>query len=121
MIHIEHIFHARDKSGTAIGWNLPVFAQVRLKFVFFRARWTLIVETFGAIFSSTTFSASKRTVHRARPSGAGEHAKAVNRASKAPSKEILGGLARGLRCNAASIPSSTKRSLRCSMVRAVTP
>jgi predicted transposase YbfD/YdcC len=64
------------------------------------------VETFGAIFSSTTFSASKRTVHRTRPAGAGEHAKAVNRASKAPSKSILGGLARGLRCNAASIPSS---------------
>jgi len=47
-----------------------------------------MVETLGAIFSSTTFSASRRTVHRARPAGAGEHAKAVNRASNAPSKRL---------------------------------
>lgn len=48
-----------------------------------------MVETFGAIFSSTTFSASRRTVQRARPAGADEHANAVNRVSKAPSKELV--------------------------------
>src|SRR5277367_5635476 len=121
MVNIEDIFHTHHKGGAAIGRNLPVFAQVRLKFVFLRARWTLMVETLGAICSSTTFSASRRTVHRVRPAGAGEQAKAVNRASKAPSKVSLGGLVRGLRSKAASIPSSTKRSLRCSMVRVVTP
>ena len=106
VVDIEHLFHTHDKSGAAIGRDFPVFAQVRLKFVFFRARCTLMVETLGAIFSSTTFSASRRTVHRARPAGAGEHAKAVSRASKAPSKVIFRGLAEGLRSNAASIPSS---------------
>jgi len=93
VVNIEHIFHAYDKSSAAIGWDFPVFAQVRLKFVFFSARCTLMVETLGAIFSSTTFSASRRTVHRARPAGAGEHAKAVNRASNAPSKVSFRGLA----------------------------
>ena len=73
-----------------------------------------MVETLGAIFSSTTFSASRRTVHRARPAGAGEHAKAVNRASKAPSKVSFRGLAEGWRSNAASIPSSTNLALKCS-------
>src|ERR1017187_4783672 len=93
VVNIEHIFHAHDKSGATIGRDFPVFAQVRLKLVFFKARCTLMVETLGAIFSSTTFSASKRTVHRARPAGAGEHAKAVNRASKAPSKVSFRGWA----------------------------
>src|SRR5436190_15346337 len=55
VVNIEHIFHAYDKSSAAIGWDFPVFAQVRLKFVFFSARCTLMVETLGAIFSSTTF------------------------------------------------------------------
>ena len=90
VVNIEHIFHAHDKGGAAIGRDFPVFAQVRLKLVFFSARWTLMVETFGAIFSSTTFSASRRTVHRARPAGAGEHAKAVNRASKGAVEGKLG-------------------------------
>src|ERR1019366_7339936 len=121
VVNIEHVFHAHDKSGATIGWDFPVFAQVRLKLVFFNARCTLMVETLGAMFSSTTFSASSPTVHRARPAGAGEHPKAVNRASKAPSKVSFRGLAEGLRSNAASIPSSTNLALRCSMVRVLTP
>src|ERR1035441_4394349 len=93
VVNIEHIFHAHDKSSAAIGRDLPVFAQVRLKLVFFSDLCTLMVETLGAIFSSTTISASRPTVPRARPAGAGEHAKAVNRASKAPSKVSFRGLA----------------------------
>ena len=78
-------------------------------------------ETEGAIFNSTTCSASRRTVQRVRPFGAGEQASAVRRASNPPSKVMFAGLALGLRARAASSPSSTKRSLRCSMVRAETP
>jgi len=95
VVNIQHIFHAYHKSGTPVGRDFPVFAQVRFKFVFFKARWIVMVETFGAIFNSTTFSASRRTVQRARPSGAGEHARAVSRASKAPSKVSLGALVVG--------------------------
>jgi len=69
LVTIKHIFHAHDKGGAAIGRDFPVFAQVRLKFAFFSARWTLMVETFGAILSSTAFSASSRTVQRTRPAG----------------------------------------------------
>ena len=115
MVNIQHIFHAHDKGGAALGRDFPVIAQVRLKLVFFSARCTLMVETLGAIFSSTTFSASRRTVHRARPAGAGEHAKAVNRASKAPSKVGFRGLAEGLRSNAASILPPRICALRCSI------
>src|ERR1039457_6948289 len=121
VVNIEHIFHAHDKSGATIGRDFPVFAQVRLKLVFFQARCTLMVETLGAIFSSPALSASKRSVHRARPTGSGEHPKALNRASKAPSKVSSRGWAEGLRSNAASIPSSTNLALRCSMVRVLTP
>ena len=48
----------------------------------------VMVETFGAIWSSTTFSASarSRTVQRVRPAGTGEQARAVRRASKSPQK-----------------------------------
>src|SRR2546425_10877646 len=34
VVKVEHLFHADHKSGAAIGWDFPVFAQVRLKFVF---------------------------------------------------------------------------------------
>jgi len=60
-----------------------------------------MVETVGRDLQFTTFSAKRRTV-TGRPAGAGEQAKAVNRASKAPSKVILGGRVRDLRSKAAS-------------------
>src|SRR5208283_2755994 len=57
---------------------------------------------------STTFSSSSRRLQRAKPSGAGEQAKAINLASAAPSK-IRGRAEFGLylRSSVASNPSST--------------
>lgn len=53
---------------------------------------------------------------------ASEQAKAINRASKAPSKRTpRGGFSLGLRMRAASKPSSTKRFFKCSTVRLVMP
>jgi len=49
---------------------------MRLKFIFFKVLQTVIGETLGTIFSSTIFSANSRTVHRFRPSGASEQARA---------------------------------------------
>ena len=66
----------------------------------------------GAGPSFTAFAASKRTVQRVRPSGAGEHASANRRASNSPSKVT----ARGLRRS----PSSPQRRLKCSIVRDAT-
>lgn len=80
-----------------------------------------MVETASTILSSTSLSASSRTVHRWWPAGACEQARAVRRASNSPSKVGARGLRGGLRANAASSPSSTKRCLRCSSVREVTP
>ena len=58
--------------------------------------------------SSTTFSSSRRRLHLAKPSGAGERVSAINFASAAPSK-IRGRAELGLylRASTASNPSST--------------
>lgn len=34
----KHILHVGDEGGVGIGWDLPIFAQVRTQFVFFRER-----------------------------------------------------------------------------------
>ena len=60
-------------------------------------------------------------VQRLRPSGAGEHASAIKRASKRPSKRSLQGVVRLAGPKAASKPSSTKRRLRRSTVRSQMP
>jgi hypothetical protein len=58
--------------------------------------------------SSTTFSSNRRKVHRARPTGGCEQAKAINLASFSPSKiGATAGAERCLRLSTASKPSST--------------
>src|SRR5690606_3114156 len=105
MINFQDILHRGYKCRVPLRRNLPVFAEVRLKFVFFKTRCTVMCETEGANSSSTALSASNLTVQRSYPSGAAEHARAIRRASKAPSKiTSRGGLSRGLRPKAASRP-----------------
>lgn len=91
IIHLQHIFHCRYKCRAPLRRNFPVLPEVRFIFVFFRTRCTVMCETDGARLSSTTLSASNRTVHRRYPGGASEQAKAINRASKAPSKRTSRG------------------------------
>jgi hypothetical protein len=69
-INRQHLLHRGDKRRVCVGRDFPVFAQVRTQFVFFSDRCTLIVETVSTIFSSTSLSASNRTVHRRYPAGA---------------------------------------------------
>ncbi len=122
MIHFQHIFHRRYKGRTPLWRDFPVFPEIRFIFVFFSTRCTVMWETVGAKSSSTALSASNRTVHRRYPGGASEQARAINRASKAPSKMTSrGGFSLGLRTSAASNPSSTKRFFTCSTVRLVIP
>ena len=122
LVDSNNIFHMGYKRGAPLRRDFPVLAEMRLKFVFLSMRCMVICDTFGARFNSTAFSASNRTVQRRRPSGASEQARAIRRASKAPSKVTpRGGFSGCLRSNAASSPSSTKRFFKCSMVRDVTP
>ena len=74
MIDFQDIFHPSYEFGVLIRRNFPVFAPVRLKFIFFRVLQTVIADTAGTICKSTNFSANKRTVHLACPSGASEQA-----------------------------------------------
>ena len=64
VVSLKDILHAGDKGAVLLGRNLPVLAYVRLQLVFFSVRWMVMVETAGAILSSTTFSAKSRTVQR---------------------------------------------------------
>lgn len=122
VINLQDIFHMGYKSCAPCGRDFPVLVEMRLKFIFFKTRCTVMWETVSANLSSTALSASNLTVHRRCPDGASEHARAINLASNAPSKMTSrGGLAIGLRSSAASRPSSTNRFLRCSIDRHVTP
>ena len=53
MIHLQHVFHARDELGVLLRRNAPVLAQVRLKFVFLSVRFTAMW-----LHSSTCFNAT---------------------------------------------------------------
>ena len=122
VVYLKDILHRRYKGCTPFWRDFPVLFEVRFKFIFFNTRCTVMCEIDDAKLSSTTLSANNLTVHRRCPAGASEQARAISRASNAPSNIISrGGLTRDLRTRAASIPSSTKRFFKCSMVRLVTP
>src|SRR5271157_3212275 len=122
MIDSDDIFHVCYERGAPLGRDFPILPEVRLKFVFLSMRCTVMWETLWARCNSMAFSARSRTVQRRRPPGDSEHAKAISRASKAPSKiTSRDGCSGCLRSSATANPSSTKRFLRCSMVRGVTP
>src|ERR1700730_9062890 len=108
VIDLQHIFHAGDKGRAGVGRNHPLLPQMRFDTVFFSVRPIVLSLARSTMCSSTTFSSSKRRLHRAKPSGAGERVSAINLASAAPSK-IRGGADLGLylRVNTASKPSST--------------
>ncbi len=121
-VYFKNILHCCYKVCILVGRYLPVFALVRLKFIFFKVLQTVIGETLGTIFSSTIFSARSRTVHRLRPSGASEHANAISWASNSPPNWIsLGGVSRSFRSIAPEMPSSTNLFFKCSRLRAVIP
>ena len=79
-----------------------------LESVFFKTRPIVLSLARSTMASSTTLFSNSRKLQRARPLGGLEHAKAISLASFSPSK-IGGtaGIARCLRLNTASKPSST--------------
>src|SRR5208337_2985119 len=90
--------------------------QVRFEKVFFSVRPIVLSLALATMFSSTTLSSSRLNVHRARPFGGSEQARAINLASEAPSKmRVLAEAGECLRVSTASNPSSTS----CWRVRAI--
>src|SRR5215470_3627216 len=108
MIDFQHVFHRCYKGAVRLGWDHPLLFEMGLENVFFKTRPIVLSLALSTILSSTTFSSSNRNVHRARPAGGSEQAKAISFASFSPSK-IRGtaGMARCLRLRTASKPSST--------------
>src|SRR5580658_4777726 len=116
VIDLQNIFHVGDKGRAGVGRNHPLLPQMRFETVFLSVRLIVLSLARSTMCSSTTFSSSRRRLHRAKPSGAGERVSAINLASAAPSK-IRGRADLGLylRVNTASNPSSTS----CRLVRSI--
>jgi hypothetical protein len=94
-IHFQNIFHGGNETTVVLGRNTPALFQVRLTFVFFNVRLMVIGEMEAIIPNSTHLSASKRTVHRAYPSGGVLQHKAIICASTSPvTFGVIGGVAR---------------------------
>src|SRR5437870_11895958 len=104
----KHIFHCGYEGAVGLRRDDPALPAMGLETVFLSVR--PIVESLArsTMPSSTTLFSSNRNVQRVRPLGGLEQAKAISLASLSPSN-IGGtaGVARCLRLNTASRPSST--------------
>src|SRR5207344_3451287 len=104
----QHVFHGGYERTIGLRRDDPALPAMRLENVFLSAR--PIVESLArsTMWSSTTLFSNSRKVQRARPLGGLEQARAINLASFPPSKiRATAGVARCLRLNTASKPSST--------------
>src|SRR5947208_2426418 len=104
----QHVFHSSYERAVGLRRDDPVLAAMGLKSVFLSARPIVLSLARSTMPSSTTLFSNNRKVQRARPLGGLEQAKAISLASFSPSKiRATAGIARGLRLNTASKPSST--------------
>src|SRR5215468_2308496 len=104
----QHVFHSGYERAVGRRRDDPVLAAMGLKSVFLSARPIVLSLARSTMPSSTTLFSNNRKVQRARPLGGLEQAKAISLASFSPSKiRATAGVARGLRLNTASKPSST--------------
>src|SRR5208283_1352835 len=116
VIDLQHVFHGGYERGAGVRRNDELLPQVRFEKVFFSVRPIVLSLALATMFSSTTLSSSRLNVHRARPFGGSEQARAINLASEAPSKmRVLAEAGECLRVSTASNPSSTS----CWRVRAI--
>src|SRR5437773_1580267 len=105
----QHVFHSGYERAVGLRRDDPVLAAMGLKSVFLSARPIVLSLARSTMPSSTTLFSNNRKVQRARPLGGLEQAKAISLASFSPSKMGgIAGIARGLRRNTASKPSSTR-------------
>src|ERR1039458_8540975 len=107
-INGQHVFHRRYESAVGLRRDNPLLSPMRLENVFLSARPIVLSLARSTMSSSTTLVSNSRKVQRARPLGGLEHARAISLASFSPSKiRATAGVARCLRLNTASKPSST--------------
>src|SRR4029077_3771064 len=86
----------------------PALPAMRFETVFLSVRWIVESLARSTMPSSTTLFSNSRSVQRARPFGGLEQASAISLASFSPSKmRATAGVARCLRLNTISNPSST--------------
>src|SRR5258708_4788323 len=104
----QHVFHRRYERAVGLRRDDPALSAMGLENVFFRTRPIVLSLARSTMLSSTTFFSNSRKVQRARPLGGLEQAQAISLASFSPSKiRAIAGVARCLRLNTASKPSST--------------
>src|SRR5208283_1388503 len=107
---------AATTAALASGGMTNCCLRCGLRRFFFSVRPIVLSLALATMFSSTTLSSSRLNVHRARPFGGSEQARAINLASEAPSKmRVLAEAGECLRVSTASNPSSTS----CWRVRAI--
>src|SRR5262249_54944771 len=86
LVSFQHILHAGYEGCVGVRRDNPLLLPVRLERVFFSVRPIVLSLARSTMFSSTTAVSSSFSVHRARPLGGLEQAKAISLASAAPSK-----------------------------------
>src|SRR5262249_19646715 len=118
VVHLQHVLHAGHELAAGLGRDHPLLLEVRLELVFLRTRRTVSSLTDSNTSSSTSLSAKSFIVQHSRPWGGAEQARAMSRASAAPSNlRWRLGRSWGLRPSACSRPRSTKRWRTRSTVR----
>ena len=86
VVDLDDILHGRHEGCVGIRRDHPLVVQVRLENVFLSVRPMVLSLARATMFSSTTLLSSICSVHRAKPSGGVEQARAISFASLAPSK-----------------------------------
>src|SRR4029077_44484 len=108
MVDLDDILHGGHEGCVGIRRDHPLVVQVRLENVFLSVRPMVLSLARATMFNSTTLFSSICSVHRAKPSGGVEQARAINFASLAPSKiRRLAEFGERLGVSTPSTPSST--------------
>ena len=78
LVEVQDLFHPpHELLGVVLGWDHPLFDQVRLEAGFLSVLRTVSCETFSTIPSSTALSAKSLKDQRLRPRGGSEQARAI--------------------------------------------
>src|SRR5271166_6709311 len=77
VIDLQHVFHGGYERGAGVRRNDELLPRVRFEKVFFSVRPIVLSLALATMFSSTTLSSSRLNVHRARPFGGSEQARAI--------------------------------------------
>ena len=65
LIDFQHVFHIGDEARVGFGRDYPLLFEMRLENVFLSVRPIVLSLAFSTMFSSTTFSSSRLSVHLA--------------------------------------------------------